>query len=69
MRRVCKPEKKAILELKLIGQKPQQMHYVRQSNIIIKKKKKERKKYNSSQRGSFHGDIASFATGRGITSL
>ena len=41
MRRVCKPEKKAILELKLIGQKPQQMHYVRQSNIIIKKKKKK----------------------------
>ena len=68
MRRVCKPEKKAILELKLNGQKPQQMHSVRQSNIIIKKKK-ERKKYNSSQRGSFHGDIASLATGRGITSL
>ena len=42
MRRVCKPEKKAILELKLNGQKPQQMHSVRQSNIIIKKKKRKK---------------------------
>ena len=41
MRQVCKPKKKAILELKLNGQKPEQMHSVRQSNIIIKKKKKK----------------------------
>ena len=67
MRQVCKPKKEAIPELKLNGQKPQQMHSVRQSNIIIKKKR--RKKYNSSQRGSLHGDIASLATGQGITSL
>ena len=41
MRQVCKPKKEAIPELKLNGQKPQQMHSVRQSNIIIKKKKKK----------------------------
>ena len=67
MRQVCKPKKKAILELKLNGQKPEQMHSVRQSNIIIEKIR--RKKYNSSQGGSFHGDIDSLATGQGITSL
>jgi len=41
MKQVCEPKKKAILELKPNGQKPQQMHSVRLSNIIIKKKKKE----------------------------
>ena len=43
MKQICKPKKKAILELKLNGQKPQQMHSVRQSDIkiIIKKRKKK----------------------------
>ena len=69
MKQVCKPKKKAILELKLNGQKPQEMHSVRQSNIIMKKKKKERNTILVNEEVNFHGEIASHATGRGITNL